>query len=194
MHPIFFASQKEFRNWLEKNHEKESEILVGYYKVSTGKPSMTWSQSVDVALCFGWIDGVRTSIDAERYQIRFTPRKSGSIWSDVNIKKIEMLKELGLMLPAGLAQFELRKESKSRIYAYENETTVLHPDFIQLFKENKTAWNYFEALAPSYKKLSIHWVMNAKQESTRMKRLQELISDCQLLQNKWKDNNYMKKK
>jgi uncharacterized protein YdeI (YjbR/CyaY-like superfamily) len=119
MAAIFFSKQSEFRKWLAKNHRKETELLVGFYKVDSGKPSMTWSQSVDEALCFGWIDGVRTSIDKDSYQIRFTPRKPTSIWSSVNIKKIEALTKQGLMQPAGLASFENRKEHKSKIYSYE---------------------------------------------------------------------------
>src|SRR6187401_3158431 len=119
MTPTFFANQSDFRKWLQKNHKKETELVVGFYKVGSGKPSMTWSQSVDEALCFGWIDGVRTSIDKDRYQIRFTPRKPGSNWSAVNLKKIEELTKQGLIQPAGLAVFEKRKAEKSKIYSYE---------------------------------------------------------------------------
>jgi uncharacterized protein YdeI (YjbR/CyaY-like superfamily) len=121
MTATFFAKQSEFRKWLDKNHKKETELLVGFYKINSGKPSMTWSQSVDEALCFGWIDGVRKSIDKDSYQIRFTQRKPTSIWSAVNIKKIEELTKQGLMQPAGLVSFENRKENKSKIYSYENE-------------------------------------------------------------------------
>ena len=114
--PTFFARQSDFRKWLQKNHKKETELLVGFHKVGSGKPSMTWSQAVDEALCFGWIDGVRKSIDKDSYQIRFTQRKSTSIWSAINIKKIEELTKQGLMQPAGLASFEKRTESKSKQY------------------------------------------------------------------------------
>src|SRR6187549_365301 len=123
MTPTFFANQSDFRKWLQKNHTKETELLVGFYKVGSGKPSMTWSQSVDQALCFGWIDGVRKSIDKDSYQIRFTPRKQTSIWSAVNIKKIEELTKQGLMQPEGLASFEKKQEAKSKIYSHENKET-----------------------------------------------------------------------
>ena len=193
MTPTFFAKKSEFRKWLDKNHKKETELLVGFYKVDSGKPSMTWSQSVDEALCFGWIDGVRKSIDKDSYQIRFTQRKSTSIWSAVNIQKIEELTKQGFMQPAGLASFENRKEDKSKIYSYENEEVKFSSDFEKLFKANKIAWDYFQSLAPSYRKPSTNWVMSAKQEATRIKRLKELIDDSELLTNKWKDNKYSKK-
>src|SRR6188768_1423197 len=126
--PTFFAKQSDFRKWLQKNHKKETELLVGYYKVGSGKPSMTWSESVDEALCFGWIDGVRKSIDNESYQIRFTQRKPTSIWSAVNIQKIETLTKQGLIQSAGLASFENRKENRSKIYSYENEDVKFSPE------------------------------------------------------------------
>jgi uncharacterized protein YdeI (YjbR/CyaY-like superfamily) len=190
--PTFFAKQADFRKWLQKNHKKETELLVGFYKIGSGKPSMTWPQSVDEALCFGWIDGVRKSIDKESYQIRFTKRKPTSIWSAINIKKIEELKKQGLMQPAGLASFEKRTESKSRLYSYEKGEVELPEDFKKLFKANKKAWDYFQSLAPSYRKVSKHWVMNAKQEATRLKRLNQLISESAAGTNQWKDNKYMK--
>ena len=193
MEPKFFSTQDDFRKWLEENHQKESELLVGFYKVGTKKSSMTWSESVDQALCFGWIDGIRKSIDEESYQIRFTPRKSTSIWSAVNIKKIEELTEKGLMFPAGIAAFEKRKEHKSKIYSHENNPKEFSEEFLKLFKANKKAWQYFEKLAPSYKKTSIHWVINAKQEVTQLKRLQQLIADSENQTNAWKDNKYTKK-
>jgi len=190
MTPKFFANQNEFRKWLEKNHKKETEVLVGFYKVNSGKPSMTWSESVDQALCFGWIDAVRGSIDKDSYQIRFTQRRSNSIWSAINIKKVEDLTKQGLMQPAGLASFEKRKEEKSGIYSHEVEEMKFSPAFEKKFKTNKIAWSYFLSLAPSYKKLSKNWVMGAKQEKTRLKRLEELITDSATGMNKWKDNKY----
>jgi uncharacterized protein YdeI (YjbR/CyaY-like superfamily) len=190
--PIFFKTQSDFRKWLEKNHKQETELLVGFYKVGSGKPSMTWSQSVDEALCFGWIDGVRKSIDKDSYQIRFTQRKPTSIWSAINIKKIEELTKQGLMQPAGLASFERRTENKSKIYSYEKAEAELTPDFKKQFKANKKAWDYFQSLAPSYKKISTHWVMSAKQEATRIKRLHQLISESAAGTNQWKDNKYKK--
>ena len=149
---------------------------------------MTWPQSVDEALCFGWIDGVRKSINKESYQIRFTQRKPTSIWSAINIKKVEELTKQGLMQPAGLASFEKRVESRSKIYSYEKDEAELTQSFKKQFKANKKAWNYFQALAPSYKKVSTHWVMRAKQEATRLKRLKELIADSAIGTNQWKDN------
>jgi uncharacterized protein YdeI (YjbR/CyaY-like superfamily) len=193
MAAIFFSKQSEFRKWLAKNHQKETELLVGFYKVDSGKPSMTWSQSVDEALCFGWIDGVRKSIDKNSYQIRFTQRKPTSIWSAVNIKKIEDLIKQGFMQPAGLTSFENRKENKSKIYSYENAEVKFSTEFEKQFKANKKAWDYFQSLAASYRKPSTNWVMSAKLETTRVKRLNELIADSELLTNKWKDNKYSKK-
>lgn len=193
MTPTFFAKQSDFRNWLEKNHKKEAELLVGFYKVDSGKHSMTWTQSVDEALCFGWIDGVRKSIDNDSYQIRFTQRKPTSIWSAVNIHKIEVLTKQGLMQPAGLASFKNRKKNKSKIYSYENEEVKFSPELKKQFKENKNAWDYFQSLAPSYRKPSTNWVMSAKQETTKLNRLNELIADSQAGTNKWKDNKYNKK-
>lgn len=177
MKPIFFKNADEFRKWLEKNHLQENELLVGFWKVKTGKPSITWSESVDEAICFGWIDGVRKSIDEDSYTIRFTPRKPTSIWSAINIKKVEELAALKKMKPAGIAAFEKRKAHKSAIYSYEKAPEKLSEDFLQQFKANKAAWKYFEAMPPSYRKPAIHWVMTAKQENTRIKRMSELIND-----------------
>jgi len=193
MVPTFFAKQSDFRKWLQKNHARKTELLVGFYKVGSGKPSITWSQSVDEALCFGWIDGVRKSIGKESYQIRFTQRKPASIWSTINIRKIKELTKQGLMQPAGLASFEKRTARKSGIYSYENDEVVFAPHFEKKFKENKGAWKYFQSLAPSYRKVSAHWVMRAKQELTKIKRLNELIADSAAGTNKWKDNKYTKK-
>ena len=191
--PTFFSKQFDFRKWLQKNHKKETELLVGFYKVNSGKLSMTWPQSVDEALCFGWIDGVRKSIDKESYQIRFTQRKPTSIWSAINIKKIEELTKQGLMQQAGFASFEKRTENKSKIYSHEKEVVEFTKTFKNQFKENKKAWEYFQSLAPSYRKISTHWVISAKQEATQIKRLNELIADSEAGTNKWKDNKYNKK-
>lgn len=179
LNPTFFKNSLEFRKWLEKNHKKETELLVGYYKVDSGLPSMTWSESVDQALCFGWIDGIRRSIDAKSYCIRFTPRKPTSIWSAINIKKIEDLSKKGLLKPEGLLIFQKRTEHKSGIYSHENETKVLPPDFEKKFKANKKAWKFFNDQAPSYQKVMIHWIMTAKQDTTRMTRLNKTIEVSQ---------------
>lgn len=193
MTPTFFPTQHDFREWLEINHQTETELIVGFYKVNSGKRSITWSQSVDEALCFGWIDGVRTSIDKDSYQIRFTPRKPKSIWSAVNIRKIEELTKKGLMKPAGLASVQNRIENNSKIYSHGNTIIPFSPEFENQFKANKKAWSYFQSLAPSYKTLSINWVMSAKQETTQLKRLGELIADSTAETNKWKNNKYNKK-
>ena len=179
MNPHFFSSPSEFRKWLENNHHKAKELLVGFYKVSTAKPSMTWSQSVDEALCFGWIDGVRKSLDNDSYCIRFTPRKPSSNWSAINIQKVETLTKQGLMQPAGLASFEKRKEDKSAIYSYENKPENLSDAFEQQFKTHPEAWSFFTGQAPSYQKTAIYWVMSAKQENTRISRLEKLIKSCE---------------
>jgi uncharacterized protein YdeI (YjbR/CyaY-like superfamily) len=175
MKPIFFKTGAEFRKWLSKNHKKETELLVGFYKVGSGKPSMTWSESVDEALCFGWIDGVRKSVDDERYTIRFTPRKPTSIWSAVNIKKMEELIRKGLVQPEGLAAYEKRKESRSQIYTYEKAPVKLDRNYERKFKANKNAWAFFQSQAPSYQRVIIGWIMSAKQEATQVSRLEKAI-------------------
>ena len=179
MTPKYFSTQADFRRWLEENHDKETELTVGFYKVGSGKPSMNWSQSVDEALCFGWIDGVRRSIDAESYAIRFTPRKSKSVWSAVNIAKVAELTEKGLMKPAGIAAFAKREESKSKIYAYENELMQFSDEFEKQFRANEKAWEFFQKQANWYKKQMTSWVMTAKQEATRQKRLEKLIGESE---------------
>lgn len=180
MSPTFFPSQSDFRAWLEKNHKTETELIVGYYKVDSGKPSMTWSQSVDQALCFGWIDGVRRSIDKESYCIRFTPRRPTSIWSDINIKKVEELTKLGLMTPEGLKAFGNRKDHRSRVYSFENDPVDLDPEYERRFKSNKAAWDFFTKQAASYKKVVFHWIMRAKQEKTQISRLEKVIHVSEL--------------
>ncbi len=176
MTPIFFPTQNEFRSWFEKNAHKEKELVVGFYKVNSGKPSMTWSESVDQALCFGWIDGVTKSIDHESYSIRFTPRKHNSIWSAININKVEMLTKAGLMKPEGLSVFSLRKEENSKIYSHERDIVEFTADQLSKFKQNKIAWDYFKNQAPSYQKVITHWITSAKQEKTKQARLEKAIS------------------
>ena len=176
MNPTFFSSQEKFRAWLEKHYQTETELLVGFYKVNSKKPSMPWSESVDQALCFGWIDGIRKSINEESYSIRFTPRKKTSIWSAINIKKVEELTKAGLMTEEGLKAFDLRSEERSRIYSHEKEPSFLTHDFEEQFKANKAAWDYFNQQAPSYKKVIIHWIMSAKQEKTKISRLEKAIN------------------
>lgn len=179
MKPVYFNDQNEFRKWLEKNHDKESEIIVGYYKVGTGKPSMTWSQSVDQAICYGWIDGIRRSIDEERYCIRFTPRKPASIWSKVNIKKVEELRKKGLMKEPGLQVYDNRKDLISGISSFEKDAAKLDDISERLFKSNQVAWDFFVKQAPSYQKTKIYWIMSARQEATRISRLNKLVDACE---------------
>lgn len=175
----FFKTQADFRTWLEKNHEKETELTVGFYKVGSGKPSMTWSESVDHALCFGWIDGIRKRIDEESYCIRFTPRRPGSNWSAINIAKIEELSGKGLMHPAGEAAYADRREDRSRIYTYENKPRKLPPVFEKIFKADKDAWKFFSSQPPSYQRTVMFWIMSAKQEATQLSRLQKTIAASQ---------------
>ena len=180
MSPIFFENQLEFRKWLEENHRQETELIVGYYKVHTGKPSMTWSQSVDVALAFGWIDGVRKSIDNDSYCIRFTPRNPGSNWSTINLRKAEELIRQGLMHPDGLALYKNRKNDKSNLYSYENKPENLPPEFVQLFGENKDAWEFFSNQSLSYRRTVYFWILDAKQNATRLSRLKKVIGESAL--------------
>jgi uncharacterized protein YdeI (YjbR/CyaY-like superfamily) len=173
--PKFFRTQNEFRKWLEKNHDKKLELLVGFYKIGSGKPSITWSESVDQALCFGWIDGVRKRIDDESYSIRFTPRRPTSVWSAINIKKVEDLSSRGLMQPSGVAAFEKRDEKRSAIYSYENRPKKLGGKLEDELRQNENAWTFFQKQPQSYKQLCAHYVMSAKQEKTRISRLKKLI-------------------
>jgi uncharacterized protein YdeI (YjbR/CyaY-like superfamily) len=176
----FFKTPADFREWLAAHHDKKQELWVGYYKKDSGKPSITWPESVDQALCYGWIDGIRKSIDDESYKIRFTPRKATSVWSAVNIKRVGELTEQGLMQPTGLAAFEKRKDDKSSIYAYEQrDKAAFSEDHEKQFRANAKAWDWFKASAPSYQKSAIWWVVSAKQEATRLKRLATLIDDSE---------------
>jgi uncharacterized protein YdeI (YjbR/CyaY-like superfamily) len=189
----FFKKQKDFRKWLEKNHKRNNELWVGYYKKSSDKPSIDWPQSVDEALCFGWIDGLRKSIDGESYKIRFTPRKPGSIWSAANVKRAKELIELGLMQPAGMEAFNKKDEKKINRYSFERENVKLDKEYEKKFKLNKNAWEYFQSMTPSYKKTTVWWVMSAKQAETRLKRLKILI-ECsevkeKIPQMKWGDKS-----
>ena len=177
--PMFFASAQDFRRWLEANAANASELLVGFHKVGSGRPSISWSESVDEALCFGWIDGVRKRIDDEAYAIRFTPRKRTSIWSAVNMRKFEGLRAQGRMTPAGEAAFAHRKDSKSVVYAYEQAGTAeLSPQELQSFKDAREAWAFFESTPPSYRKVLLHWVTTAKKAETRASRFAQLLAAC----------------
>jgi len=174
MKPTFFETPEAFRAWLAKNHATAKELLVGFYKKGSKRPSITWPESVDEALCYGWIDGVRKGIDEESYSIRFTPRKAGSIWSNVNVNRVRALADR--MRPAGLKAFEARKEAKSGIYSHEQGEVELPEPYQTLLKANKQAHAFFEKQAGSYRKAAIWWVTSAKKEETRQKRLNSLIA------------------
>ena len=173
---IFFNNQEEFSDWLEE-HAEASELWVGYFRKSTGRARLTWSTSVDVALCFGWIDGIRQTIDKQSYKIRFTPRKITSVWSAVNVKKVKELIQLGKMKPAGIHVFNNRANAQG--YSSEQRNVQLAREYEEQIKENRPAWLFFTNLAPSYKRDSIWWVMSAKKEETRSKRLGILIASSE---------------
>lgn len=173
----YFRSAGELRNWFAKHHASETELWVGYYKKDSGKPSVTWPESVDEALCVGWIDGIRKSVDEERYTIRFTPRRRTSIWSSVNIKRAGELIRDGLMQAPGLEAFEARRENKSGIYSYEQRSTDLPEPYLTQLKNNKKAWTFFRLQSPGYRKMMMWWIVSAKKEETRLSRLRKLIHE-----------------
>ena len=175
MNPRFFKSQSDFRTWLEKNHAKETELIVGFHKKDSGKPSITYPEALDEALCFGWIDGVRRSLGDEGYTIRFTPRKPKSIWSNVNVGHVERLKKEGRMAPPGLKAYELKDPKRTGIYSFENRPRELAPAYEKKFRANKRAWEFFEKQPPGYKRQMIYRVMEAKQEETKQRRLAQLM-------------------
>jgi len=178
MEPIFFATPDDFRAWLQEHHETESELLVGFHKKGSGRPSITWPESVDQALCFGWIDGVRRRIDDEGYSIRFTPRKARSTWSAINVKRVGELTAEGLMRPAGVAAFERRSDDKTAIYAYEQRKTArLDKEQERRFKADADAWAWFQAQPAGYRRTATYWVISAKKAETRQRRLERLIAD-----------------
>lgn len=175
MKPKFFKTSSDFRKWFEAYHVSAPELWVGFYKRDSGKPSITWPQSVDEALCFGWIDGIRKSIDEISYKIRFTPRKPRSNWSAVNIKRAQQLIDQGLVWPAGLKAFEAREENRSGLYSYEQRSPELPNQYGKKLKNDLAAWKFFQAQPPSYRKAANWYVLSAKREETRLKRLDALI-------------------
>lgn len=175
--PLYFASPAEFAAWLAEHAATATELVVGFHKVDSGVPSMTWPQSVDEALCVGWIDGVRKRVDELRYQIRFTPRRPTSIWSRVNIDRVAVLTAEGRMRPAGLAAFDKRTERRSIVYSYEHEgEVVLLPDMEKRFRRERAAWAWFEAQPPGWRRQMLRWVLSAKQDATRERRLAQLMA------------------
>jgi len=176
MKPVFFTTPAKFRDWLQKYHRNRQELWVGFYKKSSGNLSVTWPESVDEALCFGWIDGVRRNIDDVSYTIRFTPRKPRSTWSAINIKRAKELQAAGLMSAAGLDAFARRSDDRSAIYSYEQrKSACLNEAQEKLFRANRQAWDFFQSQIPSYRRTAIYWVTSAKREETRGKRLTILI-------------------
>lgn len=179
MNPTFFADARAFRTWLDLHAASAAELLVGFHKVGTGQPCMRWPESVDEALCVGWIDGRRQRIDDNTYSIRFTPRKASSIWSVVNIAKMDKLRADGKMTAAGEAAFALRREEKSGIYAHERSDVPELADAERArFERDAAAWDYFQAAPPGYRKTILHWITKAKREETRSKRLEQLMRAC----------------
>lgn len=172
----YFKKPSDWRRWLARHHATETEIWVGFYKKDSGKPSITWPESVDEALCFGWIDGIRKRIDEVSYKIRFTPRRSRSIWSAVNIKRVGELIEQGLMQEAGLSAFAAREEYRSGIYSYEQRSVDLPAEYGDRLKQNRAAWKFFSDQPASYRKAVTWWILSARKEETRLKRLGELTT------------------
>jgi uncharacterized protein YdeI (YjbR/CyaY-like superfamily) len=178
MKPTFFATPTKFRAWLEKNHAKKTELLVGFYKKGSGKPSITWPESVDEALCFGWIDGVRRSLGDEAYCIRFTPRKPTSIWSAINVARVLELEKLGKMTPAGQRAFAARTPERTGVYSFERSAAAkLAPDEERKLRANAKASAFFYEQAPWYQRAAIHWIVSPKRAETRGRRLDALIAD-----------------
>lgn len=173
--PTFFATPEAFRRWLDEHHATERELLVGFYKTGSGRPSRTWPESVDEALCHGWIDGVRRRIDEESYSIRFTPRKAGSMWSLRNVGRVEALRAEGRMKPAGLAAYAARREDKTGVYSFEKSLAELFPEHEARLRADARAWSGWNALPPSYRRTVAHWLASAKKDETRERRFGELV-------------------
>lgn len=173
----FFASPAELRAWFEANHDTAEELWVGYYRKASGKPSITWQELVDVELCFGWIDSVRHPLGPDTSAQRVTPRRKRSVWSAVNIRRFEELERLGAVHAAGRAAFERRDDARSRVYAYEHPSRGLDEAAETQFRKHGAAWRFFESQAPWYRRNAVYWVMSAKREETRRRRLATLIAD-----------------
>jgi uncharacterized protein YdeI (YjbR/CyaY-like superfamily) len=179
---IFFETPAELRAWFEANHESATQLWLGYHRKRTGRPSVTWQEVVDQELCFGWIDSVRYSLDGDRSAQRITPRRSGSVWSAINIKRFQELEQMGMVHPNGRAAFDKRDEAKSRIYSYENRSRGFDSATEAAFRKNRTAWKFFEAQAPSYRRTASFWVMSAKRDETKKRRLEKLIATSRAAQ------------
>jgi uncharacterized protein YdeI (YjbR/CyaY-like superfamily) len=176
--PVFFENAADLRRWLEKNHATATEVFIGFLKKAPGRSSLTYFEALDEALCFGWIDGVRRSLDAERWFQRFTPRKAKSVWSLVNVRKVEALAAAGRMTPAGLAAFEARDEKRTGLYSFEQgKAPTLGREELRVFRAKAKAWAFFQAQPPGYRRTATFWVMSAKQPETKHRRLAQLIDD-----------------
>ena len=175
MKVVFFKSSAECRRWFDRNHDKVTELWFGFYKKSSGKRGITYREALDEALCFGWIDGIKKTVDEDSYTYRFTPRKPKSVWSVINTKRAEELRKLGRMAESGLKALAARDPKRSGIYSFENRPRKLSPDFEKRFKANKDAWEFFKKMPPGYQRLACFFVMSAKKEETRLSRLDRLI-------------------
>lgn len=175
--PIYFDSPAAFGRWLRRHHDSTQELWVGFYKKATGTPSLTWPESVDEALCYGWIDGKRKRVDDARYIIRFTPRRRHSHWSAVNLGRVEVLVQTGRMQPPGLAAYTARDVARCDADAYENRPRELPRPFLTRLQANPAAWAFYQDRPPSYRRAATWWVVSAKREETRDRRLQQLIDD-----------------
>jgi uncharacterized protein YdeI (YjbR/CyaY-like superfamily) len=171
----FFRTPSEFRRWLEKNHNSTQELWIGFYRKDSGKGGMTYHEALDEALCFGWIDGIRKKVDEHSFTNRFTPRKKNSIWSNVNVAHIERLTREGRMMAPGIAAFNAKDEKRAGVYSFEREKAELEPKMKKRFRQNPKAWRYFEAQPPYYRRMAAWWIISAKRDETREKRLAELI-------------------
>jgi uncharacterized protein YdeI (YjbR/CyaY-like superfamily) len=175
--PRFFATPDAFREWLVKHHERRTELWVGFHRRATGRASITWDEAVEEALCVGWIDGIRKSVDDESYAIRFTPRKKASSWSAVNVRRVEQLLREGRMRPAGLAAFEARTAERTGIYSHEQARVRLDPEYERELRATPAAWEFWQSRPPGYRRTATWWVMSAKREETRRRRLATLVDD-----------------
>ena len=179
MQPKFFTSPEKFREWLERNHDGATELLIGFHKKSSGKKSVTYAEALDEALCFGWIDGVRKNLNETSYTIRFTPRKPTSIWSNVNVKHVERLQKERRMHRAGTEAYERRAPERTGIYSFENAPRELPPEYEKTFRYNKAAWKFFQEQPAGYKRLMVFRTVSAKKEETRLRRLKQLIESSE---------------
>jgi uncharacterized protein YdeI (YjbR/CyaY-like superfamily) len=173
----FFRNPAALRKWLDANHSRVDELWIGFYKKASGKKGITYHEALDEALCFGWIDGIRKSVDADSFAQRFTPRRHRSVWSNVNIAKVKKLIDEGRMTEAGLAEFEKRSADRTAIYSFERDSVAFPPALAKQFKAERKAWDFFQSQSPYYRRLATWWVVSARRDDTRQRRLLQLIDD-----------------